>query len=341
MNPINRLHGMRDGFLDDDEQFQARIAWLYYSQEMTQADIAQHLGINRSRVNQVLRIARNNGLVQVIIHSRLASCVALERRLEEDYGLRRCVIVPTPDREERLFAALGGAAGLHVSQNLRSGQTLGLGWGRTMDAAVGGLTANGLADMRVVTLFGGLARSAVGNPEEVAVKAANRLNNAELWRIPAPMYVDTPELRDMLARQDVFRSLFAKVGQAETALIGAGDLTLRSSNLLSGAVSEQDWTSLLQAGAVGEIFGRFLNESGNVVAHPLNNRFTGPNHSSLRRIRHVVLVAGGRQKIPILRAALSKGYAHVLVSDEQTASGLVAQNPPAVRPNLADIKTTK
>ncbi|WP_052813329.1 sugar-binding transcriptional regulator [Desulfonatronum thioautotrophicum] len=336
---------MRIGNLDGDEQNQARIAWMYYNDGMTQADIAQYLGMTRARVNRILQIVRENGMVQVVIHSRLASCVALERQLEKIYQLERCVIVPTPRQEQRLFAALGGAAGQYLSGILRSKQTLCLGWGRTVEAAVDRLRGSGLDNVRVITLFGGLTRDFTGNPAAIAAKAAARVNAAECWSIPAPMYVESPELRDMLARQEMFRSVFAKVGQAEIALVGAGDLTLRSTNLLSGAVNETDWSSLLQAGAVGEVYGRFLNESGQVVSHSLNNRFTGPNFSALRRIRHVVLVAGGRQKIPILRAALSKGYAHAFISDEETASELTRGDafatPPKAHHHAQASKTQK
>jgi len=321
-----RLVLMRIGYLDADEQCQARIAWMYYNDGMTQADIAQYLGMTRARVNRILQIVRENGMVQVVIHSKLASCVALERQLEKTYQLERCVVVPTPRQEQRLLVALGGAAGQYLSGILRSKHTLCLGWGRTVDAAVGGLRGNGLENVRIITLFGGLARDFTGNPTAIGAKAAAKVNAAECWSIPAPMYVESPELRDMLARQEIFRSVFAKVGQAEIALVGAGDLTVRSTNLLSGAVNESDWSSLLQAGAVGEVYGRFLNESGQVVSHSMNNRFTGPNFSALRRIRHVVLVAGGRQKIPILRAALSKGYAHAFISDEETASELTCSD---------------
>lgn len=296
---------------------------MYFNDEMTQADIAQQLNMTRARVNRILQALRDNGLVQVVIHSQLASCVALERHLEKAYHLKRCIIVPTPRDEERLHVTLGRAAGQYLSRIIHSRQTLCLGWGKTVDASITGLMVNGLENVRIVSLFGGLARDFVGNPGTIAAKASAKLSAGECWCIPAPMYVDSPELRDLLARQEMFRSLFAKVGQAETALIGAGDLTLRSSNLLSGAVNEADWSTLLQAGAVGEIYGRFLDASGRVVAHTLNNRFTGPNFSALRRIRHVVLVAGGRRKAAILRAALSKGYAHVFVSDEETATALV------------------
>lgn len=319
---------MKNEHLDADEHYQARIAWMYYNDEMTQADIAQHLGVTRARVNRILQILRENGMVQVVIHSKLASCAALERQLEKTYQLERCIVVPTPQQEDRLFATLGRAAGQYVSGTLRSKQSLCLGWGRTVEAAVAVLTANSLENLRIITLFGGLAREYAGNPGTIAIKAAARLNAAECWTIPAPMYVDSPELRDMLVRQEMFQNVFTKVGQAETALIGAGDLTLRSSNLLSGAVSEADWGSLLQVGAVGEVFGRFLSESGQVVSHAVNNRFTGPNFSALRRIKHVVLVAGGRRKVPILRAALSKSYAHVLIIDEQAALEVLDQAPP-------------
>ena len=64
---------------DDDEQLRVRVAWLYFMEGLTQADIAAKLGITRLRANRLLGEARESGLVNIQVNARLADCVALER----------------------------------------------------------------------------------------------------------------------------------------------------------------------------------------------------------------------------------------------------------------------
>src|SRR5260370_12161155 len=61
--------------VDRDEQLLVRAAWLSYVGGMTQAQIAKRLGLNRIRVNRMLAQARDQGVVQIRINSRITNCV--------------------------------------------------------------------------------------------------------------------------------------------------------------------------------------------------------------------------------------------------------------------------
>ena len=82
--------------VNPEEQLATRAAWLYFVAGLTQAQIGKKLGINRTRVNRLLAQARDQGLVQINITGRLATCVALEEKLKQQYGLEDATVVPTP-----------------------------------------------------------------------------------------------------------------------------------------------------------------------------------------------------------------------------------------------------
>ena len=46
-----------------NDQLSIRVAWLYYLENLTQAEIGERLGLTRARVNRMLSEARENGLV--------------------------------------------------------------------------------------------------------------------------------------------------------------------------------------------------------------------------------------------------------------------------------------
>ncbi|SRR5258708_37349995 len=90
-----------------------------------------------------------------------------------------------------------------------------------------------------------------------------------------------------------------------------------------GVISPETWRSLLDAGAVGDICGHYLDIDGRTVSHPLTKRVIHPNMKSLLKIPERVLAAGGLQKIPIIRAAIRGKLVDVLITDERAAIALL------------------
>ena len=186
--------------LSTDEQRRTRIAWLYYVEGLTQAEIAERLAVSRVKVVRDLQIGRQTGLVQIQINGRLASCVALERALERRFGLRQAVVVPTPHDAAHLPATLGVALGSWLSDRLAPGQTLGVGWGRTLHWSVRALRRREVPGLTVVSLLGGIGRGSEINMYETASRVAETLG-AQCYYLAAPAFASSQALRDMLLAQ--------------------------------------------------------------------------------------------------------------------------------------------
>src|SRR4029453_14886583 len=84
------------------------------------------------RVNRMLAQAREQGIVQIRINSKLAACVALEERLRQRYGLEEAIVVPTPPDPALIPQTVAVAAGAALSARIRDGMAVGVGWGRTL-----------------------------------------------------------------------------------------------------------------------------------------------------------------------------------------------------------------
>ena len=89
--------------------------------------------------------------------------------------------------------------------------------------------------------------------------------------------------------------------------VARGDLdrSLLVRDALPGDVNTED---LLALGGVGDITGHILNAAGGLIDHPLNTRVVGMSLDDLANIKNVILAAGGAHKVPILRAALRRGF---------------------------------
>ncbi len=305
-----------------EDELSARVAWAYYQEELTQAEIAERMQLTRARVNRILQQCKQSGIVRISIDVG-AACARLEHALENRWGLTRAVVVPTPAKERKVNQVIGKQAGEYLSTILRSNQTVGLGWGTTMRWAWRGVSPVELEGLTLISLFGGLPNSSTTTPYDVAATMARKLSSSACYYIAAPMYVTSEEVRETLMTQPMFADIFARAGDVDVALIGTGDLSTKSTNLKLGAVSQEEWMDLREHGAVGELFGYFLDAEGRPVDHSLNRRFMGAKLEKLKTIPTKIVAAGGQHKLPILKAALGGGYTDVLVTDEQTAAGLV------------------
>ena len=69
----------------------ARVALMYYEQEMTQGSIADELGISRIKVHRLLREAREREIVNISIDWPFSAITPLKKRCARILGCHRRV----------------------------------------------------------------------------------------------------------------------------------------------------------------------------------------------------------------------------------------------------------
>ena len=73
--------------LSEDQFLLAEVAQLYYVGDFTQAEISRRIGTSRSNVSRMLKEAREQGMVEVRIHSPLRTVPGLQEELVSRLGL--------------------------------------------------------------------------------------------------------------------------------------------------------------------------------------------------------------------------------------------------------------
>lgn len=311
---------------DAGDELRLRAAWIYYMEGQTQSNVASILGVNRITVTRLLSEARRRGEVAIQIKGELASLVSLQRELETQFGLERAIVAPLSDAKADPTAVIAVAAGAHVSSLMRSGLTIGVGWGRTLHESLPHIEGRNLNDVRVVSLLGGIMEARRFNPAEFAWRFAE-LFEAEGYLIPAPALVDSVQARQVLLEQCGLDHVFELAESGEIAVFGAGGISETSTTYRLGHLTEEERRSLTKAGAVGDVLYNFIDAEGRRVKHPINNRVISISLEKLLRIPQRILVSGGADKIVVIKAALSALSPTVLVTDEVTARTLLASRP--------------
>jgi DNA-binding transcriptional regulator LsrR (DeoR family) len=298
------------------------VGWLHLVEGVTQDAIAQRLGLTRAKVNRHVAACREKGLIQVSIDTDLRFCFEVESALLRRHGLQAAYVVPSPEDPALTARVVGTAAGAYVSRHLEPGQTLALGWGRTLDASLRGLEPRVDSGNVVVGLMGGLAQAGSINPYDIAARYARGLDAACYYLI-APILADTAEAADVFRGMRIVRQVLDRAAAADLALVGAGDLGADTIELASGLLTAEDQARLRRAGAVGNVFGLYIAADGRLVADEVNARRVHIGEAAIRRIPGRIVAAGGLGKVEVLRAALASGLCTTLVTDLETARRLL------------------
>ncbi|WP_319530189.1 sugar-binding transcriptional regulator [uncultured Cohaesibacter sp.] len=316
-----------NGSAENDRDFQepdaikARIAWYYFVGGLTQQEIAHKLKITRTRVNRAVGQLRVDGSVRTEIRLPLAECVGLEDALEKKFGLQSVYVVPKLDSEDTQQRAIGEAAGAMLDGMLTERTGLGVGWGRTLAAALPSLTQRQFTQAWVATLMGGLTQGMGTTTFEVATAFA-RVMGSECYYLAVPLHLPHAVSRGLLEEHDDIAEVFSRLETTDIALVSCGDLSKRSQLTNTKTVAE-NLKSLKEAGAVGDILGLFVDENGEPVDHPLNDRLMAMPIESLKRVPTSILASGGEHKMKIIRAVLRAGLVNHFVTDEKCATLLL------------------
>ncbi|CAK7260705.1 MULTISPECIES: sugar-binding transcriptional regulator [unclassified Shinella] len=305
------------------DRLRARVAWLYHVEGHTQNEIANRLGINRVMVVRMLAEARRRNEVRISITSPLSELVALERALEAAFDIRRVVIAPFAEEDGDPAQVIAAAAGAHIAGLMAPGMSVGVGWGTTLYNTLPFITGGALEEFRVISLLGGISAARRFNPAEFAWQFAE-LFRGEGYLVPAPAVVDSPETKHALLERCGLAAIFEMADKLDVALLSVGGIANLTTSYRTGYLTEADRRSLVEAGAVGDVLYNFIDAEGNVLDHEVNQRVISVALPRLRRTPERILVSGGREKRVAIRAALRTVAPTTLITDEQTASALLA-----------------
>lgn len=311
--------------IDEEERFLARVAWFYYVEGLTQGVVAERLGVTRLRVNKALGDARRLGIVRVSINSPFGSCAEAEARLKARFGLAEACIVPSPSDPANVQTIVGTALGHHLTRLLASPaiKLFGMSWGNTLNLATRFMEPVQRPDLEIVSMMGGMTKGSDINTFEITTRLAD-LCGAQHSYFTAPLYAGSKDSRDTLMGLDVFRAVLDKIRRLDAVTMAAGDTSAQSILVKDGLPGDIAIEELIEAGAVGDILGQFLDARGRPIDHPINDRVIGVGLKDLFEMNSVILAAGGAHKVPILAAALGAGAIDVFISDEDTAEAVLA-----------------
>ena len=102
----------------------------------------------------------------------------------------------------------------------------------------------------------------------------------------------------------MIRDVLERARKVDLAFISVGALANNATIQRLGLIDQTEAESLRKHGAVGDLSVHWLNEQGEMVDHPLNNRAVTMPLDYLKDIPCVMVASGGKDKVSVLHGAL-------------------------------------
>jgi DNA-binding transcriptional regulator LsrR (DeoR family) len=299
----------------------ASIARRYYVDGRSKVEIADEFQLSRFKVARLLDQARSSGLVRIEISHPGAIDINLSARLREALGLRRAIVVDTPEEDPAaLRLQLGKAAAELVSEIVTADDVLGLAWARAVTAMTEQLTS--LAPVPVVQLTGALTRPDVEANSVELVRNVARLSGGPAYLFYAPLVVPDAATARALRQQPEVADAIRHFDSVTKAVVGLGSWSSGQSTLFD-AMDDKACDQLHRCGVVADISGVFVNALGEPVRSRVTDRVIAINAAQMDAIDEVIAIPYGVAKVHAVRAAVRSGLVNGVVTHAPLAKALL------------------
>lgn len=294
-------------------------AVMYYERNMPQQAIARRLGVSRSTVSRFLGRARELRVVRIHVVPPNRD-PALSGRLAERLGLRAVHIAPGQALESDPGPILAEPVTAALEETrLDAGDVALVSWGHEV-ASVSRHVRHRAAGVIIAPTTGG---NSCGEPwcqpNEIVRSLALTIKGQPRF-LNAPAVV-SPELARALHVDTQTCTVMELWDRAKVALVGVGVWPKTDPTFASAGFPLDDPTL---AGAVGDVAGLPFTADGELIPWPNGRQLLGITPEQLRRIPHVIGLAGAASEARAAIGAARAGLIDTLVTDAPTARAILA-----------------
>ena len=313
-----------------DTSMLVRAATLYYLDQLSQAEVAERLGVTRSNISRVLADARRLGIVEITVNDPFGRAEGLERQLRERFALRECLVAPTGSSEAAL-RRVGVLGAEWLVEHLPAHGSIAVSWGSAVQSVVDAVTSSDAhPELEVLPLVGGLSNVDSTRDANVLVRLLAARLGCTHRRLYAPAVVESSVTREAFLAEPAIGEVLRAAKGATIAIVGIGSAGSGASSAIvdSMHLDHAERAAFEAMGAAGDCCTRFFDRDGAPVRSSVDDRVIAIDLPELVDIPTVVGVAAGRSKAPGLHAALNGHIIDVLAVDSELAEALLALPAP-------------
>jgi deoxyribonucleoside regulator len=298
-------------------------ARLYYEHHFSQQQIANKMGVSRPGISRLLQKAREKGIVKIEIIDPESKGTALEAKLKKKYELKDVIIVPNENEDSTTIKQrLGKSAVNYLDHLIKDNMVVGVSWGTTMLQVAQNIQSRPTTGVTIVQLNGGVTRAEYDtHASEVAQKMGEKYR-AVPFLLPLPAIVDNMNVKNAILSDKNIAHTLNLGKQADVIVFTIGKFDNESVLVKANYFEQNEVDTLIGNGAIADVCSRIINKQGNICSDKLNDRTIGIELEEIKNKPYSIAVAGGKDKVNAIKAALKSKLFNVLITDELVANHL-------------------
>jgi DNA-binding transcriptional regulator LsrR (DeoR family) len=298
----------------------AKIAYLYYIENQTQAEISKALGIYRTTISRMLTKAKKEGIVKIDISGFDSNVFALEEYFRKKYGLYQVDVAfsDSKDSEEVKDEALADSAAVFIRSLITDNQVVGISWGSTLSRMIEKLENRYVENIVFCPLAGGPSHVNSKYHVNTLVYEMARNFHGQSSFVNATVVQETEKLTKGILQSKYFENILEYWNNLDVAIVGVGGSLDEDNSQWRDLLTKKDYQLLAEEKAIGECSCRFFNQAGEPVHSNLQKRTIGISLEKIAQVPKSVAIARGTKKAQALLAMIRKKYINCLVSDRET-----------------------
>ncbi|MEO0914265.1 MAG: sugar-binding domain-containing protein, partial [Pseudomonadota bacterium] len=243
----------------------SNVALLYYGEGLTQSEIAKRLQVSRVTVVNLLREAREMGIVEIRVGGRQLKESTLARRLREAYGLADVYVSDTfeTDAEDRASSLrqLGRVSAMAFLDIVEPGDRVGVAWGETILALSEELPRVHVENVKVSQLIGSMMSTRVPASENCTIRIASQIG-AQCYTLHAPALASSAELADLFRAEPAISAQLERLRSLDMVAYSIGNTSDDTHMAAAGMASLSELEAARRLGAKGIICCRYIAADG-------------------------------------------------------------------------------
>ena len=241
----------------------------------------------------------------------------LEERLTQLLGIKKVILVPGDyEKNESILVDVARSAASYFTHIIQEDDIVSITGGTTMlEFSKGIKTDKKFENVTIVPARGSVGLDIEIQSNNIASDMSKRLHSKyELLNLPDKL---GKESMMMLAQEPEIKRTLDLVSNSNIVVFGVGRA---DEMILKRNLPESKTQEILDKGAIGESFGYYFNQSGEIV-YRLNT--IGIDLESVKQARNVIAVFAGSKKVEAFLAISKINENLVLVTDEHSGRKLI------------------
>lgn len=231
----------------------AKIAYLYYVEEKSQAEIAAETGIYRTTVSRMLAEAKKEGIVKIEIEAFDTRLFHLENVVKEKYGLKGLEIVANQvddspsDLEQRLAQSAAGMLRGMIDDNAK----VGFSWGKSLSLLVEHSGSRHLNNVHFFPLAGGPSHIHARYHVNTLIYSMANKYHGDCRFMNATIIQEDEILAKGILSSKYFKDLKRSWQELDVVVVGIGGQVDEKNRQWLDMLTAEDFRTVENEGAVG------------------------------------------------------------------------------------------